>query len=172
LRQGLLDVFLRRYLPAEVLETAEPEVRARNWLLYLPDLFASTPTLDTAMTAVCAARVGRETGDEGLVRHSMQLYTQGLSGLSRAIQHPDTWREDETLAACMALTMYEITECPGGHVAAYISHQNGAMKLVRARGSRAHASGLGRVLFLSMRLMAVSITIDPLQPTHQSHHRD
>lgn len=65
---------------------------------------------------------------------------------------------DETLAACMALAMYEMMECPSGDKSGYMSHCNGLNTLVRLRGPNAHVEGLGHRVFLAFRVHAVSFT--------------
>lgn len=67
-------------------------------------------------------------------------------------------KEDETLAACMALNLYEAIECPGSDSEAYFNHCNGIIALIQARGAYAHSSGAGRVLFLGARIPEVRIS--------------
>ncbi|KAJ5540435.1 hypothetical protein N7494_005511 [Penicillium frequentans] len=64
-------------------------------------------------------------------------------------------REDETLAACMALSLYEALECPTAGSEGYFSHCHGFLALVQARGVHAHASGAGHQLFLGLRVPGI-----------------
>lgn len=106
--------------------------------------------------ALCTAKLGRSSEDTWLVKESLKLYTQGLRQLQNALWDPDLMYKDGTLAACMALAMYEIMECPSESKAAYASHQQGCAKLIQLRGAEAHSSGLGHQIFLTFRVHGVS----------------
>lgn len=68
----------------------------------------------------------------------------------------DTLRyEDETLAACLVLSLYELMECPDNGDGAYQSHSRGYLSLVKARGMDAHTNGIGHDLFVGARLQGV-----------------
>lgn len=92
-----------------------------------------------------------------LVQTSHKYYTQGLRQLQRALHDPLLMREDETLAACMALSLYEALECPTAGSEGYFSHCHGLLALVQARGVHAHASGVGHQLFLGLRVPGVRL---------------
>ena len=108
------------------------------------------------MMAVCTAKIGRRSDDQSLIHASLKLYTQGLQELQKALWDPQQMYADETLAACMALVMYEVFECPSSGRQAYLSHQQGCSRLVKLRGPKAHDSGLGHQVFISFRLHTVS----------------
>lgn len=64
-------------------------------------------------------------------------------------------REDETLAACLVLSLYELLECPDNGADAYQNHCQGYLSLVKARGMDAHTDGIGHDLFVGVRLQGV-----------------
>jgi hypothetical protein len=64
--------------------------------------------------------------------------------------------EDSTLAACMALNLYETIECPSKVSDGYSSHCHGLLALIQARGVERHSSGAGHRLFLGIRVPGVS----------------
>ena len=151
-RQQLLSAFLCSYVPVEMITSPDD----RSWLLFLPELPKPTVALETSMLAVSTAKLGRMYGHPALVRESLKFYSQGLVELQKALYNPYLMYKDETLAACMALAMYEILECPGATKFGYVSHQNGCERLVQLRGAQAHSSGLGHQLFRTFRMMGVS----------------
>ncbi|EFX00323.1 c6 zinc finger domain containing protein [Grosmannia clavigera kw1407] len=156
-REQLFPVFLDLHLPDELLQGCARGrgQRPRNWLMHLPHTaLDGSPALETAMAALCMARVGRQSGSAGLslVRHSLDLYTRGLGQLQRAVQDPRTRRSDQTLAACLTLSMYELAECPTGRSDGYLAHQDGSLALLQMRGPDAHASPLAHSLFNFLRI--------------------
>ncbi|KAJ6108443.1 hypothetical protein N7523_009766, partial [Penicillium sp. IBT 18751x] len=108
--------------------------------------------LETSSVFVAASFIGRESQNLALIKMSLSLYTRGLRQLQRALHDPRLMREDETLAACMALNIYEAVECPGSETGAYFNHCHGITALRQARGAHAHVSGAGRLLFLGARI--------------------
>ncbi|KAF7171738.1 hypothetical protein CNMCM5623_004036 [Aspergillus felis] len=124
-----------------------------------------TRALKASTLALCTALVGRSTGNKALVHESLKLYTRGLRALQVALQSPSLARHDETLAACLVLAMYEISECPARHIAGYYQHCRGLFSLVRLRGVDAHASGLGHQLFLSIRVHLILYDLGQLKPS-------
>ncbi|CAK7217383.1 hypothetical protein SCUCBS95973_003130 [Sporothrix curviconia] len=155
-REQLFPMFLKYHMPSELLsgcKTTTKTMRSRNWLLNLSDTsLDGAPALETAMTALCMARVGRHSNNSALVQHSLTLYTKGLRQLQNAINDPSAQLTDQTLAACMAFSMYEVAECPSKHLNGYYSHHTGGLALLKMRGAGAHISPLGHALFVFMRL--------------------
>lgn len=100
---------------------------------------------------------------------SLNFYTRGLRQLQRALHDPRFMREDETLAACMALNLYEAIECPGSEPDAYFNHCHGIIALIQARGAHAHSSGAGRLLFLGARIPEVSSSTHRINRAYNSY---
>lgn len=72
--------------------------------------------------------------------------------------------QDETLAACMLLIMYEVFECPDGNFKGWEGHVRGCARLFELRGSKSYGEGLGMRLFLSFRQLEVSLSQRSHQP--------
>jgi hypothetical protein len=155
-REKLVSVFLDYHFPLEVIDCTRPAVKQRSWLLLVLDLPTLTPALDHAVLALCTARLGRDNDHQGLVHGSLSLYTSSLRELRRAVLDPVTRCDEQNIAACMALIMYELSECPGRMLEGYLSHYNGAMKLLQLRGADAHTSGLAHSVFQVLRMHSVS----------------
>jgi hypothetical protein len=155
-REKLVSLFLDYHLPRELVDSARQAVEQRNWLLLVLELPTLTPALENAVLALCTVRLGRYNDHKALVYESLSLYTSSLRELRLAVLNPTTRCDEQTIAACMALTTYEVLECPGRTVEGYTSHYNGTMKLVQLRGANAHNSGLARSVFQSLRRHSVS----------------
>jgi Fungal specific transcription factor domain len=156
LREKLMGVFINHHLPLDAIDSTRLAVKQRHWLLLVLDLPTLTPALEHAVLALCTARLGRYNDLQALIHESLSLYTSSLPELRRAFLDPVTRCNEQNIAACMALAMYEISECPGRMFEGYMSHYNGAMKLLRLRGADAHTSGLAHSLFQSLRRHSVS----------------
>ncbi len=159
-RDQLLAFFLGVHYPDDTTEhSKQTMLRHRSFLLHIPTLSDISPALESSLLAVCTARLGRENGQEDLAARSLTLYTESLRELHRAVLNPDTRCHGHTLAACMALTMYEMSECPGKEISGYHAHISGALHLLRIRGPSAHKDGIGHSVFSSLRLHGVSAVI-------------
>jgi hypothetical protein len=122
------------------------------WVSLLLEMQTVTRVLETSMLAVCTAKFGRLNGNKSLLQESLKLYIRELCELRRALQNSWLIYKDETLAACMALCMYEVMECPQMSGVGYIAHSHEVWRLLQFQGVAAHTDGLGHALFLAFRL--------------------
>lgn len=135
----------------------EPQA-IRSWLPLLSELPAKADfdPLRESSLALATLMLGRDSQDYSLVHLSLKCYTRGLHQLRKALRHPSLMKEDGTLAACMALSLYETIECPSQGSGGYFSHCHGLLAMIQARGVERHASGPGHRLFLGIRVPGVS----------------
>ena len=150
-RAQLLSTFLTTWLPKD----ASSLVGLNLWLTCLPDHPSSSQSLDTSIAAVCLAGLGHAHNHDQLILKSKELYASGLGQLQRNLWDQKTMYSDETLASCMALTFYELIECPGRDLGGYNSHQSGLARLVKLRGPKAHTKGMAHNMFLAFRVQTV-----------------
>lgn len=157
-RRQILGDLLYHTIPDSYHLKADPEdeMQSSTWLAMLPTLPDMTTALETAIMATAVARFGRIKKDPALIHESLKFYTKGLVDLQKALWNPELMYRDETAAACMALLMYEFTECPGESIAGWQSHIRACAKLFELKGPEAFTSDFGHQLFLSFRLMEVS----------------
>jgi hypothetical protein len=126
LREQFHYIYLNKTLPAEMLDKSlQKSAVTRNWLLQLHDVVIHSPALDSTISAFFAVQVARMNNNVNLVHQSRSMHVDGLKHFQQAPTHPQDRLSDETLAACMALSMYELTECPPGTQSAYMTHQRG-----------------------------------------------
>ena len=64
---------------------------------------------------------------------------------------------DETLASCMLLIAYEVTECPDENITGWLNHTKGCSKLFELRGPKTYESDFSHMLFSSFRLLEVGL---------------
>lgn len=127
-----------------------------DWMLQVIELPSMTEALENALLAVCTARLGRHADRFALVHESLDLYAKATSELRRDIRHTSRRKDEQCLAACLALLLYETLECPAGTSDGYQAHYWGNMELLQMRGARAHTSGLAHSTFQVLRLHSVS----------------
>lgn len=121
----------------------------------------STPHKDLsafeqATLAVCLAKIGRLSGDRRTTNQSFEAYFQGIRALRSAIESPNEALQDETLAACAALLLYETIECPQNSASSYQTHLEGCAKLMQLRGPARSREGIGHAIFPVHKLQYVS----------------
>jgi hypothetical protein len=161
-RQQLLGAFANVCFPKSMMVWKQ---RRMPW----PALLCSIPMrsdgpLEKAALALSAAVTGRCHNDAELLHESLRLYTQGLKGLQHALKSRLV-TDDETLATCLALSLYEIIEAPGESRRGFHNHTNGCLQLVKLRGIEAHQSSLGHRLFASLRAQGVSVASSSSLPS-------
>lgn len=154
IRTSLVASFIDDQCPQNIISSAHPGTH-RKWLFQLASLPSVTPVLEDAILAVCTAKFSQKTGIKGLQHESLALYATGLRKLQRAINNPKSAYEEQTLAACIILGMYEFSESPGQTADAYIRHYHGALELMRWRGAGSHTHGLAQGLLRVLRVHAV-----------------
>lgn len=148
-RQQLMSTFL-------LMHAQDPKSQNRSamhWLSFVPSLPSPLKALETSTYALCTARLGQLQNNQVLIKESLRLYGKGLRELRLALDDPKLVCKDETLGACLALSLYEIVE---GTRASYINHADGAAKLIKLRGPASCSSGFGHKIFLAFRFMGVS----------------
>ncbi|EWG54129.1 hypothetical protein FVEG_12418 [Fusarium verticillioides 7600] len=150
-RDQFLANFIDRQLPSCILTSGHLNDH-RKWLLRLPDIASLTPAMEYTILALSTAALEQD-GELGHGRgQSLKLYTRGLYELQKAIDDPKMRLDDQTLAACVLLGMFEFSECPGRTVSAYMRHYQGAMALLQLRGPEQHIGGLAHDVFQVLRM--------------------
>lgn len=139
-------------------ENSSKEFQSDGWFGLLPSLPNMTTALESSILSIAVARIGRINNEPALVHESLKLYTKGLVDLQQALWNPKLMHRDETLAACMSLVFYEVIECPGRSVEGWQSHIRACSKLFELKGADAYTSKFGHELFLTFRLLEVSVS--------------
>jgi hypothetical protein len=153
-REELLSEFIYSYLPGSSLVPHQPFQKDKcSGSMLVAAVPEMTTALETTVLAMSTAKIGRLNDDPVLVEASLKSYVEGLWELQKALWDPRIMSRDETLAACMALGMFEVMECPAETLSGWISHFDGCQRL---RGPEAHSSALGHQVSLASRTTAAS----------------
>jgi len=105
LQSALLGNFLEGYTPPNSQLIGVPSVWVHSVLFAMN---RDVQVFDTSIMAMCAVFVARGSKDERLLQESAMVYTIALAQLNAALSNPVARVRDETLAATMALSMYEV----------------------------------------------------------------
>ncbi|KAL8830687.1 MAG: hypothetical protein Q9191_001292 [Dirinaria sp. TL-2023a] len=143
--------FLRIYLPTSEFCPQTP----LTWLQLVFNVPTEGTALDCAMAAVALSVVGRAANDAALSVESSRKYGQALWALQRALWDERLRFQDETLAACTALVLYELLECTEDNLEGWVTHAQGVARLVEARGPSSFDSPLAHMIFMSFRNTAM-----------------
>lgn len=153
-RQQILGIYMDQIVPKVDLGL----LKERMWIESIPCLPHLTVALESAVMAMCFAKIGDFNGDERFKLEGLQLYHRALRELRVALLDPQLLYDDQTLGACVALTHYEMTECPSDSMQPYMSHIAGCEKLIHLRGPDRHRDGIAHKIFAHFRVQAVSIS--------------
>ncbi|KAF4338221.1 C6 zinc finger domain protein [Fusarium beomiforme] len=138
IRDQFLALFIDRQIPSCILTQGQLGDH-RKWLLRLPSVSPLSPALEDAILALSTASLEKNGDLDGRSGQSLKLYTRALYELQRAINNPQKRLDDQTLAACVLLGMFEFSECPGRTL----------------RGPGQHIGGLGHDIFQVLRMHTV-----------------
>lgn len=141
-----------------------------NWTVVVPELPGTEPSLERAFSALSIARVGRDNEDDRLVRESRKLYGKALNDLNRALSDPIRRYSDEVLTASMVLSLYEVFEGSANKDIGWVSHTQGAARLVQIRGAHRHATRQAHHVFLGSRLPTLYAAILQRKTTFLASH--
>ncbi|KAL9564519.1 hypothetical protein ACKAV7_010971 [Fusarium commune] len=108
--------------------------------------------MEYAILALSTAAMEQHGNFSNVRGQSLRFYTRGLYELQKAIDDLKMRLNDQTLAACVLLGMFEFSECPGRSVSAYMRHYQGAMALLQLRGPGQHIGGLAHDVFQVLRM--------------------
>ena len=149
--QNLIQAFLLNCFPFDW------PLTSHSWIPLLGELPTKSQALEISSAAVAASALGHMFHNNALVKQGLNHYIQGLQQLQKALWDPSLMREDGTLAACMALSLYEALESPNMGSEGYFNHCGGIITLIQSRGHEIHSLGAGRRLFLGARVPAVGL---------------
>lgn len=150
-RQQLLATYVSQYEYASACSAPD----GCTWITTIPSMLNPTKALESAAYALSLARLSTSLNSRDMEQESLKVYTEGLHYFQRALWNPKLMYSDETLAACVLLTMYEVFQCPSNSRTAYVNHQSGCARLIQLRGPIAHSYGLGHSIFQWFRFMGV-----------------
>ncbi|RDW68219.1 hypothetical protein BP5796_08876 [Coleophoma crateriformis] len=110
----------------------------------------SSAAFSLSLSAVSIAALGRRPSSRELLATANSFYVKALGEINLALRNSELATHDSTLAAVVLLIFFETLTSAGG-MKAWSSHMEGAIALVKFRGSEQHMSQMGRDLFATVR---------------------
>ncbi|CZR52366.1 uncharacterized protein PAC_02243 [Phialocephala subalpina] len=146
----LFEHFLSDYIPQGGKAKQDPPV---SWLQTVQNTgnLGKNTSLPLAITALSLVRLGRKLQNVELQNEGMAVYGQALEGIQSILSSDDLIFEEQTLASCMTLLVFEVLETSGSNVRGWISHVQGISQLFQLRGPGLHISESSHRLFLGFR---------------------
>ena len=105
----LFDHFLSDYIPQGGKAKQDPPV---SWLQTVQNTgnFGNNTSLPLAITALSLVRLGRKHQNMELQNEGMAVYGQALEGIQAILSSDDLIFEEQTLASCMTLLVFEVSQ--------------------------------------------------------------
>lgn len=142
-----------------------------DWTLLVQQMSGTETALHLAFLAFSASRLGRANNDDRMVQESRKIYGRALRDLQSALWDSRRMYSEETLLACMLLGQYEVSypvnlpnlfltfrqmfEASGRKSGGWISHSEGAARLVELRGISRFTDARSNALFCGTRIRIV-----------------
>lgn len=112
-----------------------------------------------AFEACALASLNNRVGNRNhFEKQALGKYTKALSTIFAALRDQEAMKEDATLATVLLLGLFENITAKTMGILAWGSHIEGAIHLVRARGSKQFQTKVGRDMFIAVRTQMVSLS--------------
>ncbi|KAM0281233.1 hypothetical protein ACHAQH_003664 [Verticillium albo-atrum] len=161
-----LDLFWRVYLPSGKPFTPYASgYSIGGWTAVARDLFSTDGALRKALLAMCLGTLGREGGDQWMVREALRSYTQALGEMTSGLRSPEKRNSDAFLVASRLMGLYEILYGGDDHTkeisqaGSWQSHNLGEMALITQRSPVKHVDGHAHQLFVDSRMHLIIAAI-------------
>lgn len=115
--------------------------------------------LHLAIEAVSVSILANWPGQRHLQQRSARSYGRALQKTQKALQDPRKAHDDTTLLAILMFSLYESVTSFERSAQAWASHIEGAVALVRARGTKQFSNHQSRLLFRAVRTQMLTNAI-------------
>ena len=149
------DLFIADFLSIYLPKANGPATTPVSWLQIAVNIPTAGTAFNCAMSALSLAVVGRVRGNPALSIEGARKYGMALWELQKALWDDDLKLQDQTLAACMTLALYEVYECPASSLRGWITHARGMSRLVETRGPKMHRSPLAHEMYKEYRYVTM-----------------
>ncbi|KFY24104.1 hypothetical protein V493_05428 [Pseudogymnoascus sp. VKM F-4281 (FW-2241)] len=128
-----------------------------DYIIPLANASPSNKHLSLAFSAASLAAFGNRPSGKALLTKAQEQYSKAIRHVNDALRDPVAQITDETLASVMLLGMYETILSRPVAMAAWGSHIDGAVMLVKLRGKKQLRTRVGIALFVAVRnLMSIN----------------
>ncbi|KFY44128.1 hypothetical protein V494_01614 [Pseudogymnoascus sp. VKM F-4513 (FW-928)] len=122
-----------------------------DYIIPLANASQSNKHLSLAFSAASLAAFGNRPSGKALLTKAQEQYSKAIRHVNYALRDPVLQKTDETLASVMLLGMYETILSRPVAMAAWGSHIDGAVMLVKMRGKKQLQTKVGNALFIAVR---------------------
>ena len=126
-----------------------------KWLEAVNELPGDEPCLRNAFSALIISRVSKDSGGQQLAEASTLLYGNALKHLQVALHDPERIHSDEVLIASLLLALYEVFQGSTVDSSSWLSHAQGAARLIELRGPERHRTDQAHQSFLASRISTI-----------------
>ena len=137
-----------------------------NWAEMVNELPGDDASLTNAFAALSVSRVGKENQDCRLVRESTKIYGHALKDMQLALYDTERMHSDQVLIASMLLGLYETLEGSALDSRSWLSHAQGAARLIQLRGPERHRNRQAHHVFLGSRVPTLYAAIAQRRATY------
>jgi hypothetical protein len=126
-----------------------------TWVDFVRHHSAAQPAaVNWAIRSLNTWFLARRHQDHDKLQTSRHMYNRSLRNLVQSLRDPAKVKSDATLAAAMALGVYEMLDGVGPN--SWLVHSRGIGALFKLRGADAHRSGFGRTMYTTYRAFLVA----------------
>ncbi|KAL4896844.1 hypothetical protein BDV59DRAFT_190785 [Aspergillus ambiguus] len=156
------EIFIQRFIDDFSLQTATNNV---GFVAFRrgAEMRAFSPFLCRAFDAASLIFIGRREGNYSIDACGQRKYVKVLKELQDSLNSPEQRTSSETLIVVVLFTVIEAYK--GSSKDAMLRHQLGALQLLQTRTPYRHRYGIGRSLFVDLRLYWVSAAVVIRMPT-------
>ncbi|KAM0327486.1 hypothetical protein ACHAQA_005774 [Verticillium albo-atrum] len=104
-----LDLFWQIYLPSgQAFTPYASGYSIGGWTAVARDLFHTDDALRKSLLAMCLGTLGREGGEQWMIREGLRSYTQALGEMTSGLRSPEKRKSDAFLIASRLMGLYEV----------------------------------------------------------------
>ncbi|OAG04845.1 uncharacterized protein CC84DRAFT_1165223 [Paraphaeosphaeria sporulosa] len=144
-----IDTFWELLLPTMSRASRSPN---GGWTQVIRDHYTADGPFKNAMLALTLSRVGQYSGNADVARSGAIHYTNCLREVARKIDIQRGACNDELLAVCMILGLYEVMCSPTAQGINWQHHISGVGILMQLRGPHEFTYGISHALFVGARM--------------------
>ena len=152
------SLFWDRYVPQH--DCVEDDITLNwghptKWLEVVNELPGDEPCSKLAFSALIMSQVSKDSRDQQLAEASTLLYGNALKDLQAALRDSERVYSDEILIASLSLALYEAFQGSTIESSSWLSHAQGAARLIELRGPERHRTDHAHQFFLASRISTI-----------------
>lgn len=164
-RYQLKSFFVEENMSALRHQTDFAEIESFFWIRHIPSLQDNNDAVGLSCVALAGVACGQDRADQQLINASTSFYVKALAALAHDLSTSRGRASDQTIAATLALLMYQFFAPKGSGRREWGVHIDGLQSLLYLRGPHCFQEGLSHALFLSCRPNIISASMHARRAT-------